>query len=243
MKYPALFVFVFLGACGGGDRGNSIGVDAPGDTADADAITEADLPLREAEARCARLFGCCTPTELIGTDYNSEVECVAEIAGWLSSVQQIFDERIVAGTVVYRPDLAGACVARVNALTCDAVSMQRFDLAAPLGISCIEAFQGLATDGQACADSIDCASRFCIATPLAGAGTCGQPPGLGQPCHGGCTGDLVCVGSNATTAGTCMMKHGVGGVCAITPDCQAGLVCVLPAGECQVDDDPVCDGL
>ncbi len=240
---PALaLALAALAACGSG--GSSSAADARAATADAAApLTQSELNAREAHARCARLYGCCTPTELTGTGFANEADCVGQVGGGLSDLRPVFDEHIAAGTVAYRPELAGACIARLEALTCDEVAAQRFTIAVPFDVYCIEAYQGLIADGRACSADLDCTSRNCIAAPLTGAGTCGQPPGLGQPCTSHCTDDLECVGSTSTAAGTCAVKSGVGGACATTPDCQAGLVCVQPAGTCQVDATPVCDGL
>lgn len=223
-----------------------MGPDALAPDAGGPPVAMDDLwPREEAAARCERLYGCCTSTELTGAGFDSQAECVTTIGDGLSLLSQIFAQRIAAGTLEYRPELAGACLARLEALTCDEVSMQRFFLASTsLGsVYCIEAVQGLVAAGQACDDDLACTSRYCIAEGLAGAGTCGQRPGLGEPCHGGCVGDLTCAGSTATTAGSCTMKSGVGGTCVTSPDCQVGLVCLQPAGQCKVPDQPVCDGL
>ena len=248
-------MFAFLGslalaACGGGgdDDGAAPGVD--GAVADADpgadgggSVEPSELWRREAAARCARLYGCCTPTELTGTGFDDEADCVAELGSWLNGFSTVLGARVADGSVVYRPDVAAACLARLEGLTCDQVSTQRFVLASPTGAYCLEAYQGQTAAGQACQDDLGCADGYCIQPPLTGAGTCGPRPGLGQPCRSACAAGLRCVGGSASTAGTCMMRSGVGQACSTTVDCQDGLECVLPAGQCQVDDDPVCNGL
>jgi hypothetical protein len=217
-----------------------LGEDPDGGTRE--EIAREDLPRREATARCARLYGCCTQRELTDV-FASEADCIGGVLTGIELLASALASAIEAGTLVYRPDLAAACVEQIEALTCEQVQDQRVALSDILGARCLP-YEGLLANDAACENGIGCASWYCVQERLAGAGHCGDPPGLGDPCVSACGAHLRCVGTTATTLGACEPYSGQGEACATTADCQNGLDCVLPARLCELRPfNTVCDGL
>jgi hypothetical protein len=239
-----LVCLALFAACGGGDDDATPAGGPDAAVAGADAappLALADFLSAEKAARCAKLFECCTPTELTGTGFDSEASCREALATFDPIIEELVDQHVAAGTAVYDGAAAGACVAQLAGLDCAAVPAVRFALATPQQLYCLP-FEGQLADDAPCQDALECASGNCAPEDTPGAGTCQPKPGEGEPCRGNCGGGLRCVGDTALVPGTCQPHAADGEACETSVDCLATSSCVLPAGRCEHEDAPVCDG-
>ncbi len=209
-KHVSLIGFAFLAAaaaaCGGGSDGSPVAL--------------VDLPNEAATAICQRVFNCCSAAELAdelsGFDPvpTTVEECAAQVAQEISAELDAAEAGIMAGTITYDADLAGACVAGLGGLACGADQQD---------IEC-DPFIGTVAIGAACASNEECVGGAYCAADVCAAEAVFE---LGDACPDG-----YCTDGSACADGTCIAPPAVGEECPDFFTCEDGAFCdsnVTPA--------------
>lgn len=167
----------------------------PGDTNVTDAPTdtnvEAGLQIETiadvvSAHMCTSLARCCfgnanPPDGGVdgGTFNRAECQKVYSDLGFENS--SVGHALFAAGKVALDQQMGADCIAKIDALTCNLTGAGLQDIRT----TCFAAIKGLATAGQACEQSVECASGlFCNPTTPGGAltGTCAALKTSGQAC-------------------------------------------------------------
>jgi hypothetical protein len=169
-------------------------IDAPLDTADFDAGLKLDTIADTVSARmCNALARCCfgTPTPADGGADGGTFDRVAcqNLYADLGFENSSVGHTLFTGGKVGLDQQKGKdCLDKIDALACSLTGAALQDIRT----SCFAAIKGLATNGQACNQSVECATGlFCNPTGSgAFTGTCTALKTAGQPC-GVFTGESV----------------------------------------------------
>jgi len=184
----------------------------------AEPVPEEDWVRAFSEARCERLFACCTAEEraawlsTTGSPPATAEECVEEA---VSTIEDLFGDRERDPRVRYDADAAGRCSAAIASLTCDELygvyGDRGFELEA-----CDAIFVPTVEDGAACAASGQCLSGYCARDRVDEEGVCGDPPRAGEPCElGTCADGLFC----DLESRLCRTQRADGEPCRFDDDC------------------------
>jgi hypothetical protein len=198
--------------------------------ADPTVVPIAEWASAEAAAVCARVFSCCSSSEIAEFGYPSLAACQQAVA----SEQAARVARVVASkTSVYDEHAARACLDEVAAQAC----VDQFPQGRPVlsGPSCGTVFTGVGKAGDVCSDDAQCESADCES------GACLVPPCSGVSCPGGyycdptmnacapiklagalCAADDECDPLLGCHDGTCGPTLAVGIACGTSADCAAG---------------------
>jgi hypothetical protein len=186
---------------------------------------------------CAGILPCLGPLEsffLNGADCEDSLTAQLEdqaVPRWQAAID--------AGTLVYHPDKARACLDAFADVGCDIPSSRTPP-------ECEEALEGTVALGDDCNDGMECAGvaycQFVNQCP----GTCEALEAAGSPCSddGDCEDGLSCQN------GDCAAPAGEGDACggADDPDCSLGLLCLGEdeeagtSGACQPVEDLLIGG-
>lgn len=170
------------------------------------------VPSESARVLCDTIVSCLGPlADRIGS--GSDV-CRADVeATFENGVLPPLQEAIDAGTVIYDPSRAAACLEEQCALGCDL-------LIAPAPQSCRDAFEGTLAEGEPCSISEECAGdAYCAnaACESGVRGTCTARKASGSACASGdeCQAGLVCENAvcrtpSSRSGGSCGGTTGLG---------------------------------
>ncbi len=180
---------------------------------------------RTAQAFCGLASRCASYANLPGLLLASAGgDCQAQMTAYYeNSVFAPYRDAIAAGHIVYRADLAGACLDALGGATCDGLSTTP--------ASCGQVFEGTLADGASCTLAEECGPTSTCSNVSSGCGTCTHVPQIGEACTNSCDTGAYC---DATTA-RCVAQIASGGAC--NPEdnntCADGLSCMPTAGDPQ----------
>ena len=167
---------------------------------------------------CTERDTCSMSGYLNNLDYGSEATCEARLS---ASCVAALGAKGTAQT----PTNLESCVSAYGSTQCP-------DFLNNSPIPACAAPMGSVAVGGACGAAAQCASGFCLVSPLALCGQCAAVPTPGASClsEAECGRDLACVkpaGATATTTGQCAAWVAQGAMCDDTAHpCGAGLQCV-----------------
>lgn len=220
--------------CGDDDRrGGGGGGGAP--------VPLSSLAQELAESSCAKMFECCTEAEIMmqfeGIDPppSTEAECATTLAGFLTIGTATWMESVSAGRLAYHDDLAGDCLAVVDALTCDAYAGGLTE--EPAGaMACDQMLEPLVADGGACSQNLECINGYCEGATSDSDGVCTVLPELGEECDFDCAEGLYCEFGSPST---CVAEKADGAECTRDDECENDCVGADPsmgtAGTCGTE--------
>jgi hypothetical protein len=187
---PACAALLLL-SCGGGDTTGPTG----GGTIPVEQVAS-----RWRRALCDKIYACCSPAERMinpGLGTNAQ-DCPAALEREASTFLGDLPTSVAAGRVVYHPERMTACLADLEARSCDLVKMPPGDK--DVTAMCDGVFEAKVPIGGACLEYWDCIDGWCAGdfgglmdrcTPKADDGTvCDEGP----ECKSGmCSDDNACV--------------------------------------------------
>jgi hypothetical protein len=217
-------LLLVVASCGGGSGSGTIAL--------------ADFPAHLAAAQCARVFRCCTVSQiqaLYGTSVTTQSACTAELTalGQALITSSVTDAQN-AGRLRYDGAAAATCFEKLGSAACTATSND------PTVVSeCAAYFVPLVATGGACSNDEECQTGFCD-RPLASSadGACAVVPTTGMPCTSRCVAGATC----DTVMGTCVDPKPDGSFCFVDEDCVSGF-CDNPnitGGTCAASPGPTC---
>jgi hypothetical protein len=203
-----------------------------------------------AQARCQKANDC-DPQGVLNT-YGSLTNCQSTQATTCES-------NLAAPDTANTPAHTEGCAQATPSETCDDYQLGNVPTAC-------QPLAGPRDAGSDCAVSGQCATAYCLISKTETCGTCAATPGLGDSCANNscgpgflcdsisllcvapvaasgpcnstsaCAPGLTCLGSTATTLGTCVPLSGLGGSCDLTDggsrcDSRFGLYCNVEAGK------------
>jgi hypothetical protein len=176
--------------------------------------TTSQISTALAAAWCRKEFSCCASD--IAADFAAWPSVPASVADCtsLAAWRAAFDvhaivEEVPLGNVQFHPELADACVAAMDAVSCAGwPGISGIGALSPYA-PCQGLAQGMIADGGACTGEFDCVSGECSI------GSCVPLASLGASCEGSCKAGLRCIG----TPFTCQPKVEAGGACQGDSDC------------------------
>lgn len=216
----------------------SVFVLASSASACAESHERMDPAIEEFGREWARAY-CAATARCAFTDSRADEGCVDD--AWMQ-FSELWYERarsgLKDGTVLFRADLAWACVEALDGWSCYDEDV-RFNAWSESLRWCDEAFEGIVPDGGACQSSAECQSGVCSGCR----GTCLSRPREGESCHSlPCDTGLVC------SSGRCVRYLREGEPCHTESPigCGRGLLCEVErgsAGVCRRPTGPLLAGL
>jgi hypothetical protein len=174
-----------------------------------------DLPRRVAELQCRKLFDCCTPAQIatagsLIVSFTDEAGCVTEFQNFFERATPRQEAAITAGRVIYNSGEVAACLARIDAMTCDVLTSG--------SVPSCDAWTPLQQDGEACESDAECISTLCeFGIGPTSQRTCARPAGLGEPCAGACEEGAACDFDTST----CVLAKRIGESCLANSECES----------------------
>ena len=194
-----------------------------------------------AKAYCAKVFGCCTATEIQDQfgdfiQVSDEARCVEVYTAFVEAflVGQIRGS-VEKGRIEYHADTTGDCIATLRNAGCEVFANAQAELDG------CEVMTGLVATADVCAWDEECgAGSYCDGDNfLTGQeGVCTAEPGDGDPCSGECAEGFRCI------SGHCQPLGANGAGCDSDNDCLSDH-CEQPtpssSGTCGTS--TACDGI
>jgi hypothetical protein len=172
-----------------------------------------------AQAFCHKAFTCCTTAERQTNTATSadEAACRTTVAPQLGADISANQSAIAAGTMVYHPEKARACLDVVAALSCPDWGgddrLTRFP-------ECNQMWEGKVAPGGACTRNQECIGGAC--SNISGPFACVGLPGLGEPCPtGNCQLGIACAQDASGLPTKCVALQANGVACSGDEDCAS----------------------
>jgi hypothetical protein len=203
---------------------------APGSTSSgAPGPAGNDFFARYAKAVCERTFTCCDAA--VRAAHNLDVSSVDECAAQLEKILvAATNGGAVHGTFV--PAKGEACIDEISTAPCSEIQIlgDLVGVQAKAVLSCNDAWDGAAAEGETCGINWDCVKDHCVYSSKPGGpstSACKAPAAVGEPCESlfDCEDGLRCDQPSPPSAGTCATRSALGGSCKGDLDCQKELRC------------------
>jgi hypothetical protein len=173
-----------------------------------------------AGAFCAKIFGCCSTTE-IEANFGEVTDEAACRALWLTRFSQrrvFFETSISEGRMRFVPEKGTECIAALSALACG--DFNRW-FGPP---ACSQVYVGTVADGDPCVLTEDCRAVNSSCLEVSGQKQCVAAIGAGQPCgeeFGRCLPGTRCVGNSTTGRPVCVQELPLGSACVVGSQCAS----------------------
>lgn len=177
-----------------------------------------------AESQCARLFDCCTASEIdvvfVGLEIEDEATCVGSLQNYLNTfVVPGWQAAIDAGTLRVHADKEGGCLDALKQRECG-----EFAPSPVVNIFEIEACRSFLSSNLEssgfCAQDFECTTGFCSRAAGSEQGTCKVALSESEPCLNDVCGPpgyaLFC------DEGLCTKRRGIGEECFRNEECDSG---------------------
>lgn len=172
-----------------------------------------------AGAYCHKAFTCCSTAERQANAATAadEPACRTTTAAQLGTDISAYQSAIAAGTLVYHPEKARACLDVVAALSCPDWGgddqLTRFP-------ECNQMWEGKVASDGACTLNQECIRGVC--TNINGPFACFGLPGLGEPCPtGNCQLGIACAQDASGLPTTCVPLQANGAACSGDEACAS----------------------
>lgn len=200
----------FVLACGGGSGGEGVPIDKLGDEL--------------AVVTCSKIFECCTAEEAMQQTLGSETEaeCVRTLSLFGGLLENIYQDSIDAGRLVYHGDRLRDCFDLIAAQSCTQYALSTVGDGDFEAFGCEDPFDGMVAAGGQCASDEDCTSGYCSGDSLDSEGnimygTCATAPTAGMPCD-----SFTCASGHYCETGTCQPTKADGMPCTGADECTNG---------------------
>ncbi len=177
-----------------------------------------------AKSQCARLFECCSPSEIgvvfVGLDIDDEATCVPSLQNYLTTFvvpgwQAAIDARTLSVNIADEQDCLEALEQRACGEFAPSPVVNIFEIEA-----CRSFLSPNLESSGFCAEDFECKTGFCSRAAGSTQGTCKVPVEASSPCLNEVCGPpgyaLFC------DEGTCVPRGAFGETCSRNEECDSG---------------------